>query len=65
MTTKKISKDCFSSHLKDYLNRLNSSFTDDLSKKIEDLSDNLVKFGKMKIKFLFVVMVVVQQMLFT
>ena len=46
MTNKKISTNCFSSHLKDYLNRLNSSFTDELSKKIEDLSDNLVKVWK-------------------
>ena len=42
MENKKISKESFSFHLEDYLNRLNSAFTSDLAKKIEDLSNELV-----------------------
>ncbi len=42
----KLSTECFKSHLEDYLKRLNSAFTDDLSKKIEDLSDDLVNIWK-------------------
>ena len=46
MNNNQIITGSFSSHLKDYLNRLNSAFTDDLSKKIQDLSDSLVKVWK-------------------
>ena len=46
MENKKISKESFSFHLDDYLDRLNSAFTSDLANKIEDLSNELVNIWR-------------------